>query len=244
MAISSDKKTFADVMALVKTYINKEEDLSFISKAFDFANKKHYGQFRKSGDPYISHCIEVAYILAYYKMDPITIAAGLLHDVLEDCGVSAEEITQEFNEETTKIVKAVTRANIFNKIGTEDRASNLAKTYRSLLLAAVNDGRAIIVKLADRLHNMRTLQFHTPEKQKRISQETLEVYAPLAHRLGMNEVKNELEKVSHNHPMLSLDKTKDINQVKAFINKHRYIEMAKMDGHLNQAQLTGLVQGL
>lgn len=196
MAISSDKKTFADVMALVKTYINKEEDLSFISKAFDFANKKHYGQFRKSGDPYISHCIEVAYILAYYKMDPITIAAGLLHDVLEDCGVSAEEITQEFNEETTKIVKAVTRANIFNKIGTEDRASNLAKTYRSLLLAAVNDGRAIIVKLADRLHNMRTLQFHTPEKQKRISQETLEVYAPLAHRLGMNEVKNELENLS------------------------------------------------
>ena len=196
MAISSDKKTFADVMALVKTYINKEEDLSFISKAFDFANKKHYGQFRKSGDPYISHCIEVAYILAYYKMDPITIAAGLLHDVLEDCGVSAEEITQEFNEDTTKIVKAVTRANIFNKIGTEDRASNLAKTYRSLLLAAVNDGRAIIVKLADRLHNMRTLQFHTPEKQKRISQETLEVYAPLAHRLGMNEVKNELENLS------------------------------------------------
>lgn len=211
MLISNENKTFADVINLVRGYIHSEDDIKFIIKAFEYANNKHYGQFRKSGDPYISHCIEVTYILAYYKLDPTTLAAGLLHDVVEDCNVTEMELAKEFGDETTKIVKAVTRANIFNKISNEDRASNVAKTYRNLLLAAVNDGRAIIVKLADRLHNMRTLMFHSIDKQKRISQETLEVYAPLAHRLGMNELKSELEDLSLKY--LDPDKYNEIEKL-------------------------------
>lgn len=228
MSISEEKKTFADVIRLAKTYIHSDEDIAFIEKAFNYANAKHYGQFRKSGDPYISHCIEVTYILAYYKMDPITLAAGLLHDVVEDCNVTAEELNTEFNEETTKIVKAVTRANILNHLGVGDRASNLAKTYRNLLLAAVNDGRAIIVKLADRLHNMRTLAFHNEEKQKSIAQETLEVYAPLAHRLGMYELKSELEDLS-----LKYLEPKKFYEIQQLIQQKIHTNDGGMEGIMN-----------
>lgn len=161
--------------------------------AFEFASKHHFNQFRKSGEPYINHCIEVAYILASYQMSPTTIAAGLLHDVIEDCNVSYEQLKELFGSDVADIVEAVTK---IHRLPTVNLEESTAATHRKLILAMAKDVRAVIVKLADRLHNMRTLQYLSVEKQKSISKETLEVYAPLSHRLGMNELKNELENLS------------------------------------------------
>ena len=186
-------RTFSDVLSLIKNYIHKQEDIDFILRAFEFASKHHFNQFRKSGEPYINHCIEVAYILASYQMSPTTIAAGLLHDVIEDCDVSYDQLKELFGSDVADIVEAVTK---IHRLPTVNLEESTAATHRKLILAMAKDVRAVIVKLADRLHNMRTLQYLSVEKQKSISKETLEVYAPLSHRLGMNELKNELENLS------------------------------------------------
>lgn len=177
----------------VKKYISSEESLKYIEKAYDYAYQKHDGQVRKSGEPYFVHVLSVAYELSKLRVDPKTLAAGLLHDVLEDCGVTKEEFIAEFDEETYNIVEAVTKiGNLKFKDETEYQAAN----HRKLFIAMASDIRVILVKLVDRLHNMRTLQFQPVEKQKRIALETLEVYAPIAHRLGIAEIKNELEDLS------------------------------------------------
>ncbi len=182
--------TFNDVLKVIKTYISKSEDIEFVTRAFNYANEKHEGQLRKSGEPYINHCLSVTYILATYQSAPATLAAGFLHDTLEDCGVTYQEIKNLFNEDVADIVQAVTKIKNLPDVSNEE---NIASTHRKLILAMAKDIRAIIVKLCDRLHNMRTLQYVRPEKQIRIANETLEVYAPLAHRLGMGKLKNELE---------------------------------------------------
>lgn len=192
----SQKKqvTFEECMENVKTYIKRPENIELIQKAYDFAYEHHKGQFRKSGEPYVIHVIQVAYTLAEMHCGPKTIAAGLLHDTVEDCeGVTTETITELFGEEIATLVDAVTK---IGAIKFKDEEEYLASNHRKLFIAMAKDIRVILIKLADRLHNMRTLQYMRPEKQKKIARETLSVYAPIAHRLGISEIKNELEDLS------------------------------------------------
>lgn len=186
-------KTIDDIISYCQSYLHNEDNLNLIKKAYNVAKEKHEGQFRKSGDPYIQHPVEVAYILATLHAGPDTIAAGLLHDVLEDTDMSKEEMTAAFNKDVAEIVDGVTKISKL-KYMTKEKA--LAHNHEKLLLAMAKDIRVILVKIADRLHNMRTIQFHSEEKQKRIAQETLDLYAPLAHRLGMYRIKAELEDLS------------------------------------------------
>lgn len=186
-------KTIDDIITYCQSYLHNEDNLNLIKKAYDVAKKKHEGQFRKSGDPYIQHPVEVAYILATLHAGPDTIAAGLLHDVLEDTDMSKEEMAATFNRDVAEIVDGVTKISKL-KYMTKEKA--LAHNHEKLLLAMAKDIRVILVKIADRLHNMRTIQFHSEEKQKRIAKETLDLYAPLAHRLGMYRIKAELEDLS------------------------------------------------
>ena len=192
----SQKKqvTFEECMENVQTYIKRPENIELIQKAYDFAYEHHKGQFRKSGEPYVIHVIQVANTLALMHCGPKTIAAGLLHDTVEDCqGVTTDTITELFGQEIATLVDAVTK---IGAIKFKDEEENLASNHRKLFIAMAKDIRVILIKLADRLHNMRTLQYMRPEKQKKIARETLSVYAPIAHRLGISEIKNELEDLS------------------------------------------------
>ncbi len=186
--------TIEECMEHVKEYIRRPESIALIQRAYEYAYEHHKGQTRKSGQPYIVHCIQVADTLAQMRCGPTTIAAGLLHDTVEDCEeVTSEVMKHEFGEEIAMLVDGVTK---LGKIKFQDEEDYQASNHRKLFIAMARDIRVIYIKLADRLHNMRTLQFMKPEKQKRISKETLEVYAPIAHRLGMNEIKCELEDLS------------------------------------------------
>ncbi len=184
--------TADDVLAMCKEYMN-ETHIKFIEKAIYFATYAHKEQIRKSGEAYIVHPIQVAGILAELKLDPDTIATGFLHDVVEDTGFSIDDIEYEFGKDVAFLVEGVTK---LGKIKYKSHAEQQAENHRKMLLAMANDLRVIMVKLADRLHNLRTLKFHKPEKQRMIAEETLEIYAPLAHRLGMNKIKWELEDTS------------------------------------------------
>ena len=186
--------TFPEAMEYIQTYIKRPENIDLINRAYEFAHEAHKGKFRKSGEPYEIHVIQVAYILAQLHCSPKTIAAGLLHDTVEDCeGVTLEVIEDNFGEEIATIVDAVTK---IGNIPFKDEKEYQASNHRKIFIAMAKDIRVILVKLADRLHNMRTLEFQPPHKQKKISQETLQVYAPIAHRLGISKVKNELEDLS------------------------------------------------
>lgn len=192
----SQKKqvTFEECMENVQTYIKRPENIELIQKAYDFSYEHHKGQFRKSGEPYVIHVIQVANTLALMHCGPKTIAAGLLHDTVEDCqGVTTDTITELFGQEIATLVDAVTK---IGAIKFKDEEEYLASNHRKLFIAMAKDIRVILIKLADRLHNMRTLQYMRPEKQKKIARETLSVYAPIAHRLGISEIKNELEDLS------------------------------------------------
>jgi len=186
-------KSIDEVLQVAKTYLTREESINLILKAYDFASKAHEGQFRKTGEPYVVHVINVAYILATLQAGPQTIAAGLLHDVIEDCGVTYDQLKEDFTVEIADMVNAVTKV---GRLQTGSNEEFEAENHRKIFIAMAKDIRVIIIKLADRLHNMRTLHGHSPEGQKRIARETLQVYAPIAHRLGINTVKSELEDLS------------------------------------------------
>ncbi|HEX7485757.1 MAG TPA: bifunctional (p)ppGpp synthetase/guanosine-3',5'-bis(diphosphate) 3'-pyrophosphohydrolase [Vicinamibacterales bacterium] len=183
---------FEDLLEKVRDY-NPDADLELLRRAYVFSALEHKGQVRHSGEPYLVHPLEVATILTDMKMDAVTIAAGLLHDVVEDTLTTTERLEQTFGGEVAHLVEGVTKISAIVFSSSEERQ---AENFRKMLLAMVDDIRVILVKLADRLHNMRTLNFLAEDRRLRIAQETLDIYAPIANRLGMAKVKNELEELA------------------------------------------------
>jgi guanosine-3',5'-bis(diphosphate) 3'-pyrophosphohydrolase len=176
---------------LEKLRVNRpSEDPWMVRRAYEIAAERHHDQFRSSGDPYLTHLLEVAHILADMRLDATTLTAALLHDAIEDTEYPVARIEERFGADVAHLVEGVTKISRLNMLAPETRQ---AENVRKMLLAMVNDVRVVLVKLADRLHNMRTLEYLEPEKQERISRETLDLYAPIAHRLGMGVVRGELE---------------------------------------------------
>src|SRR5579859_539141 len=176
---------------LAKVAANRpQDDLEIIRKAYEFSLKHHEGQSRASGEPYLIHPLEVSLVLADMKLDSTAIAAGLLHDAIEDTPVTDEDVRREFGDQVAHIVEGVTKIDRINFASREERQ---AENVRKMVLAMVDDIRVVLIKLADRLHNMRTLKHLPEERRQHVARETLEIYAPLAHRLGMGKVRGELE---------------------------------------------------
>ncbi len=180
---------FRDLLKRVRTN-RPNDDLDIIRKAYDYSLRNHTGQSRASGEPYLVHPLEVATVLAEMKLDPTAIAAGLLHDAVEDTNVTIEDIQREFGDQVAHIVEGVTK---ISKLDFANKEERQAENVRKMVLAMVDDIRVVLIKLADRLHNMRTLEHLPPERQALIAKETLEIYAPIAHRLGMGKIRGELE---------------------------------------------------
>src|SRR6202165_961938 len=169
------------------------EDPWMVRRAYEIATERHRAQFRQSGEPYMTHLLEVAHILADMRLDATTLTAAILHDVTEDTEFPISRIEERFGVEVARLVEGVTKIGRLNMMAPEARQ---AENVRKMLLAMVNDVRVVLVKLADRLHNMRTLEYLEPTKQQRIARETMDIYAPIAHRLGMSLMKGELEDLS------------------------------------------------
>ena len=207
-----EKITFEKFINLIKKYNDDEEDINQIKKAYDYAKDLHEGQFRQSGEPYIIHPLNVAYILAEMHADTDTICAGLLHDTLEDTNITKGEIIEEFNVNVASLVDGVTKISKMNFSSKQDQ--NLANT-RKIITGITEDVRIIIIKLADRLHNMRTLEYKTEFKQKENSMETMEIFVPLAYYIGAYRIKSELEDISLQY--LYPEKYKKIEDIKSKI---------------------------
>src|SRR5213596_4299794 len=167
-----------------------QDDLTIVKKAYDYSQKQHSGQQRASGEPYLVHPLEVALVLAAMTMDAVSVAAGLLHDSVEDTSITIVDIRKEFGEQVAHIVEGVTK---ISQIDFSSREEQQAENLRKMMLAMVDDIRVVLIKLADRLHNMRTLEHLPPDRQQKIAQETLDIYGPIAHRLGMGKIRGELE---------------------------------------------------
>src|SRR5207248_2538189 len=183
---------FETLLEKVRTYA-PEADVELLRRAYVFSAFEHRGQVRHSGEPYLIHPLAVADLLADMKLDAVAIAAGLLHDVVEDTLTTTARIQELFGPEVAHVVEGVTKIGAITFSSSEERQ---AENFRKMLLAMVDDIRVVLVKLADRLHNMRTLQQVPEERRIKIAQETLDIYAPIANRLGMSKVKNELEELS------------------------------------------------
>ena len=187
------EKLYQALIARVTKY-HPSADISLIEKAYKIASEAHKEQFRKSGEPYIIHPLWVGIILADLEMDKETIVAGMLHDVVEDTVMTLDDITREFGSEVALLVDGVTKLGQLSY--SKDKLEVQAENLRKMFLAMAKDIRVIIIKLADRLHNMRTLEFMTPAKQQEKARETMDIYAPIAQRLGISKIKIELDDLS------------------------------------------------
>jgi len=186
---------FEDLIEKVRA-VNPDADTELLRRAYVFSAYEHKGQVRRSGEPYLVHPLEVADILADLRLDVVAIAAGLLHDIVEDTPNSIERVHELFGEQVAHVVEGVTKLSGLQFSSSEERQ---AESFRKMLLAMVDDIRVILVKLADRLHNMRTLHHLPEDRRTRIAQETRDIYAPIANRLGMSKLKNELEELTFRH---------------------------------------------
>ena len=221
---------------------NKDANLELIQKAYVFAAAAHAGQTRLSGEPYLSHPLAVADTLADMGFDEPTVAAGLLHDTVEDTSVTIDDIAENFGDEVADIVDGVTK---ISKIVFENKEEAQAENIRKMILAMSHDMRVIMVKLADRLHNMRTLDFQKAYKQKRIAQETMDIYAPLANRLGLYNIMRDLEDLSFKYLRPDV-----YSQITKWLEDHQVVEkkfiektVAMLKDLLASNGLTGEVYG-
>ncbi|MCH7345063.1 bifunctional (p)ppGpp synthetase/guanosine-3',5'-bis(diphosphate) 3'-pyrophosphohydrolase [Pelomonas sp. CA6] len=205
-------------------------DLKRIREAYKFADEAHLGQFRASGEPYITHPIAVAGICAEWRLDAQAIMAALMHDAMEDCGVTKTELIERFEAPTAELVDGLTK---LDKLQFSTREESQAESFRKMLLAMARDVRVILIKLADRLHNMRTMQSMTPDRSRRIARETLDIYAPIAHRLGLNEIYRELQELSFRyiHPWRHAALDKAVNKARG----HRRDLVARIEHDVARA---------
>lgn len=212
-----------DILERVASY-NAAADLEIIKKAYIFSAKVHQGQVRVSGEPYLNHPIEVASILTHLKLDPLTIATGLLHDTIEDTHTTIDKINEVFGNEVADLVDGVTK---ISKITFDSKEERQAENFRKMIIAMSKDIRIILIKLADRLHNMRTLDALSSDKKIKIARETIDIYAPLANRLGIGWIKSELEDLSFKY--LNSDKYKELDErlTKKKAERERYIQEVK-----------------
>src|SRR3989475_1924065 len=223
------------------------DDLGLLRKAYEFSASKHRAQKRLSGEPFLSHPLEVANILADMRLDPICLAAGMLHDVVEDTPTSIDRIRQEFGPEVARIVGGVTKISRLQALGREEQQ---AENLRKMVLAMVDDIRVVLVNLADRIHNMRTLEHLPPEKRERIAKETIEIYAPIAHRLGMGKIRGELEDLAFRHlePQAFEDVKKAVESRRKvseeFLEEVRALVDAKLKEHSIPARIDGRIKRL
>ena len=230
-----------DILEKILSF-NSDADLDAVRKAYVFSAKVHQGQVRLSGEPYLTHPMEVAYILVQLKMDVPTIVAGLLHDTLEDTLTTIEELHTVFGKEVAGLVDGITK---IGKITFRTREERQAENFRKMLLAMARDIRVILVKLADRLHNMRTLHFQPEARQRKIAQETLDIYAPLANRLGISWIKGELEDLAFRYlqPEIFYDLVAKVAKRKK--EREQYIEEVKnqIRNKLQEHDIEGEVSG-
>ncbi len=233
---------YDELIKRVKKY-HPSDDISIIEKAYKLARKAHNDQMRKSGEPYIIHPLNVAIILADLEMDKETIVAGLLHDIVEDTGVTLEEIEEMFGKETAVIVDGVTKLSRLTY--SADKVEEQAENLRKMFLAMAKDIRVVIVKLADRLHNMRTLKYMTPEKQEEKAQETLDIYSPIAQRLGISAVKVELDDLSLKYldPEMYYRLVSEINEKRE--ERQRFVDgiVEDISRHMEAAGIKAVVKG-
>lgn len=239
---TSPEELYKDLITAIKKY-HPSTDLSDIEKAYETARKAHEGQFRKSGEPYIIHPLCVAIILAELELDKESIIAGLLHDVVEDTVMTSEDVAKEFGDEVALLVDGVTKLTQLNY--QHDKIEVQAENLRKMFLAMAKDIRVVIIKLIDRLHNMRTLNFMPRAKQLLISKETLDVYAPLAHRLGMSKIKIELEDLALKYldPVAYEEIRQSINQKKDEREKYIRDIMDVLREKLDQMDIKSQVTG-
>ena len=218
-------------------------DVSMVEKAYRIAKNAHEGQCRKSGEPYIIHPLWVAIILADLEMDKETIVAGMLHDVVEDTVMTEEGIKEEFGEEVALLVDGVTKLGQLSY--SSDKLEVQAENLRKMFLAMAKDIRVIIIKLADRLHNMRTLQFMRPEKQKEKAKETMDIYAPIAQRLGISKIKTELDDLAlkYSQPEVFYDLVDQINARKT--EREEFVQqiVEEVSQHIKNAGIKAEIKG-
>ena len=243
----SPEQLYEDLILRVKKY-HPSDDISLIEKAYKVASEAHKDQLRKSGEPYIIHPLYVAIILADLEMDKETIAAGLLHDVVEDTVMTEDEIREQFGEEVALLVDGVTKLQKLQFMRDGDKPDRLemqAENLRKMFLAMAKDIRVILIKLADRLHNMRTLQYQKPESQQRIARETLEIYAPIAQRLGISKIKVELDDLSLKYlePEAYYDLVDKIAVRKSVREKYIQSIVDEVSEHIKNAGIKAQIDG-
>lgn len=239
---TSPEDLYKELVRIVESY-HPSADISMIEKAYHIADLGHKNQLRKSGEPYIIHPLCVAIILAELELDKETIVAGLLHDVVEDTVYTVEELTKEFNEEIALLVDGVTKLTQLNY--SKDKVEIQAENLRKMFLAMAKDIRVILIKLADRLHNMRTLQYQTPIKQKEKARETMDIYAPIAQRLGISKIKIELDDLSLKYlePEVYKDLTEKINSKKGEREEIINGIVEEVRHHIKAAEIEAKIDG-